>query len=274
MKNLLVRQLLAVFLFSFSISAMAEVSESQTYSFAVVPQQSAQRLAELWQPLFDEVFRLSGVELLFTTAPSIPDFEKRLAEGEYDFAYMNPYHYTVFADQPGYRAFAKSADKQIKGIVVVQKDSEYQTLEDLAGIEMAFPAPKAFAATVLPRSHLANSGTAVQPFYVRTHDSVYLNVAQNNFAAGGGIYRTFNNMPEEVKSQLRVLWESPGYTPHALAHHPRLSNELVAIVQQAFANLANSEQGKSLLANLGISQFEAAEDANWDDVRALGIEGN
>lgn len=181
---------------------------AQTYSFAIVPQQSAQQLAELWQPVFDEIKIQSGIELVFTTAPSIPDFEQRLSEGVYDFAYMNPYHYTVFSEQPGYRAFAKSADTHIQGIVVVHKDSHYQSLEDLNGIEMAFPAPKAFAATVLPLSHLEKAGVDVEPFYVRTHDSVYLNVAQKIFAAGGGIYRTFNNMGDEVRSQLRVLWES------------------------------------------------------------------
>ena len=252
----------------------AQYATAQTYNFAVVPQQSAQQLAQLWQPVFDEIHAQSGIELVFTTAPSIPDFEQRLNDGEYDFAYMNPYHYTVYSQQPGYQAFAKSAGNLIQGIVVVHKDSHYQSLEDLQGIEMAFPAPKAFAATLLPLSHLRNDGIEVEPFYVRTHDSVYLNVAQKLFAAGGGIYRTYNNMAEEVRDELRVLWESPGYTPHALAHHNRIENDHASKVQQAFIDLAISDTGQQLLAKLGIDQFEAAEDANWDDVRALGIKDN
>ncbi|MFT7672206.1 MAG: ABC-type phosphate/phosphonate transport system substrate-binding protein [Gammaproteobacteria bacterium] len=37
-----------------------------------------------------------GFKVNFKTAPNIPTFKKRLAAGEYGFAYMNPYHYTVF----------------------------------------------------------------------------------------------------------------------------------------------------------------------------------
>lgn len=254
-----------------ALASLAPKALAEAYNFAVVPQQSAQQLAKTWQPVFDEVYRLSGVELLFTTAPSIPDFEQRLSEGEYDFAYMNPYHYTVYSGAPGYRAFAKSENKRIKGILVVHQDSPYQSLADLNGQQLAFPAPLAFAATVLPRSHLQQADVTYSPFFVRTHDSVYLNVAQHNFAAGGGIYRTFNNMPEEVKNQLRVLWESPGYTPHALASHPGIPSDDREKISAAFYQLKQTEAGQALLKTLGISGFERAADADWDDVRALNI---
>ena len=64
--------------------------------FGIVPQQAASRLAEDWAPLLAEISRRSGVPLAFRTAPSIPIFEERLGLGDYDLAYMNPYHYVVF----------------------------------------------------------------------------------------------------------------------------------------------------------------------------------
>lgn len=260
-------------LMSLTCSALvcAQVVKAETLTFAVVPQQSAKQLAQVWQPIFNEIYDQTGVKLLFSTAPTIPEFQQRLSEGEYDFAYMNPYHYTVYSANEGYRAFAKSANKKIKGIVVTHKNSPYQTLADLDNLEVAFPAPLAFAATVLPTSHLKNNGVSFKPFYVRTHDSVYLNVSQQIFAAGGGIYRTFNNMPDSVKSELRILWESPGYTPHAFTSHPRINSETLERVQLAFINLENSEKGQALLKKIGFTGIEAAVDADWDDVRSLNI---
>ena len=71
-------------------------ANAETLTFGVVPQQSASKLARLWTPILEQVSREVGVRIEFRTAKDIPTFEQRLASGEYDFAYMNPYHFTVF----------------------------------------------------------------------------------------------------------------------------------------------------------------------------------
>jgi phosphonate transport system substrate-binding protein len=78
-------------------SGAATGSPARSLSFGVVPQQSATELAKAWIPLFNVLSESAGLGLRFATAPSIPIFEQRLAAGEYDLAYMNPYHYTVFS---------------------------------------------------------------------------------------------------------------------------------------------------------------------------------
>ena len=121
---------------------------ADTYTFSIVPQQSASKLARLWTPILAYLSEQSGVTLQFATAKNIPTFEERLAASTYDFAYMNPYHYTVFHRAPGYHAFARQKDKKIKGIVVVRKDSHLDALDALEGSQLAFPSPAAFAASV------------------------------------------------------------------------------------------------------------------------------
>jgi len=156
---------------------------AETVTFSVVPQQSASKLARLWTPIVTYLSEKTGHDVRFTTAKDIPTFEARLAEGQYDFAYMNPYHYTVFSSAPGYSAFARQKDKRIKGIVVVRKDSTLRDMEELEGERLAFPSPAAFAASVLPRSHLRTEGIGFTPQYVSSHDSVYLGVARGLFPA-------------------------------------------------------------------------------------------
>ena len=95
-------------------------NDAPNYSFGIVPQQSASALARTWIPVFNVLAAHSGLGLRFTTAPDIPAFEKRLAAGAYDFAYMNPYHYTVFSLKPGYRAFAHEKGRRLRGLVVVR----------------------------------------------------------------------------------------------------------------------------------------------------------
>ena len=250
----------------------ARAQDPLTLSFGIVPQQSATKLASLWTPICKYLSRQIGYRVVFKTAKDIPTFENRLAAAEYDIAYMNPYHYTVFSTDPGYRAFAKEMDKVIRGIVVVKKYSPYQSIRELAGKTLAFPAPAAFAASVLPRAYFNKSGIEINLKYVNSHDSVYLTVAKGLYAAGGGIKRTFNNMPEATRGQLRILWTTPGYTPHAFAARPRLSVTAVNAVAKALAAMGTDSEGRELLKNLNLRPIGPARDQDWDDVRELGID--
>lgn len=256
----------------FTTLLLAAVSvQAETLTFGIVPQQSAKKLAKKWTPIFRYLSAKTGDQIRFSTARNIPTFEKRLSEGQYDIAYMNPYHYTVFHRAPGYEAFARQKDKKIKGIVVVRKDSPLKTLEELAGQKLAFPSPAAFAASVLPRAQLVNDKIPFKPTYVSSHDSVYLNVSKGLFLAGGGVMRTFNNTDPAVKAQLRVLWATRTYTPHAFAAHPSVDKVVIDRLQKALLGMNDDPEGRALLKTINFKGIQSAENTDWDDVRGLGL---
>lgn len=240
-------------------------------SFGIVPQQSASKLAKLWNPVLSHLSQESGVKIRFATAPNIPTFEKRLAAGEYDFAYMNPYHYVTFHEKVGYQAINKAKDKRIKGIIVTAKNTQYNALKDLNNKTLAFPAPAAFAASILTQSALTRNDVLFTPKYVLSHDSVYRAVAKGIYPAGGGVVRTFKNVSPEIAEQLHILWTSKGYTPHAIASHPRVNKEAIKKIQQAIIDMEKEEKGLKLLKSIKIKGFEKATNNDWDDVRNLHI---
>ena len=245
--------------------------QTPTLRFGIVPQQSATRLASLWVPILEYLGKPAGVRLVFETAPNIPEFERRLFSGQYDLAYMNPYHYTVAHRRPGYQAFAKQQNKRIQGILVVRKDSGITGLAQLSDQPLAFPSPAAFAASILTRANLRQEGIPFHANYVSSHDSVYRSVALGLYPAGGGIYRTFENTAPAIRQQLRVLWESRSYTPHAFAAHPDLAPELVARIKQAMLQMRQDERGAQLLKAINFEGIVTASDREWDDIRALDI---
>ena len=253
-------------------TAPATADAVPSLTFGIVPQQATAVLARHWVPILDEVGRRAGVQIGFRTAPDIPTFEGRLAAGDYDLAYMNPYHYTVYHQSPGYLAFAKERGLRLRGILVVRKDSPVTDIAALRGQPVAFPAPAAFAASILPQAALRQAGIPIEPHFVRSHASVYLGVARGLYPAGGGIERTFENTAPETRDQLRVLWQTREYTPHAFAAHPRVDPLLVRRVRDAMVALADSPAGAALLAAIEFKGIDPATDAQWDDVRALGIE--
>lgn len=244
---------------------------AESFVFGVVPQQSARKLAQAWGPILSYLSEKTGDSYSFATATDIPTFEKRLLEGGYDMAYMNPYHYVVFNEASNYKAFAKQSDKNIVGLIVVNKDSQISQLEDLNNLQVAFPSPAAFAASVLPRAELKRRGINIEPRYVSSHDSVYLNVAKGFFPAGGGIGRTLDNFNPELRQNLKVLWKTQGYTPHAFAALPSVSSDAVLRLQKAMLAMHEDEQGLALLTKIGFNGIDAAVDTDWDDIRALEL---
>ncbi len=245
--------------------------QAREYTFGIVPQQSSAKIARLWGPILANLKESTGIDLKLVTAKDIPTFEKRLSAGEYDFAYMNPYHFTVYNASPGYVAIARQKNKSIRGIMVVRKDSQLTTLEELAGSTLAFPSPAAFAASILTRAEMYASNIPFTPRYVSSHDSVYLAVARGLVPAGGGVVRTFNNTDPAIRDQLRIFWKTPKYTPHAFAAHPDVPSADRQKIQQALAGLDTTEPGRTLLKAINFKGIQIANNENWDDVRALEL---
>jgi phosphonate transport system substrate-binding protein len=184
---------------------------------------------------------------------------------------MNPYHYTVFSKAPGYRAFAREKDRKLVGIIVVAKDSPLREIAELKDKAVVFPAPAAFAASILPRSEFEQKNIPIQAKYVNSHDSVYRGVAQGTFAAGGGIKRTLEAIDPAISSRLRILSSTPAYVPHAFAAHPRVDKVVLDKVSTALFAMNTDETGRQLLEPLSFKGIEAGQDKDWDEVRRLKI---
>lgn len=261
----------AVLMFMLATIASAAPQQQATsiLTIGIVPQQAAGTLAKIWVPTLDFLSKQTGYSLRFATAKDIATFEQRLAAGEYDIAYMNPYHYTVFHRAPGYRVFAKEKDTKLIGIVVVRKEDRYSDLGQLRGQTLAFPSPISFAATLLPQAEFRKLGIPIESKYVASHDSVYLAVARGLYVAGGGIPRTYAQLSPERREKLRVLWNSAEYTPHAFAAHPRISNETVARIKAVMLNMATDPEGAVLLQTLGFKGIVAAQTQEYDNISSM-----
>lgn len=244
-------------------------NKRDTLRLGIVPQQSASKLAAAWGPLAAYLSERTGTGVVFMTTKNIPTFEACLRDGAFDIAYMNPYHYVVFSERSGYRALAHQTDRKLRGLMVVRQDSGVASINDLDGSVIAFPSPGAFGASVVPRAEMLAKGISFTPRYVKSHDSVYRAVAAGLADAGGGVTRTFNSTGQEVRDQLRVVFRTDAYTPHAIATSEAVSDGMRDSLRDALLTLATD--APDLLTPLGMSGFEAATDESWNDVRTLGL---
>lgn len=254
------------------LATPALAQENRTYTFGIVPQQPPSELAKLWTPFLNYLSEKTGYQLVFGTSRGIGPFSERLYDGKYDFSYANPYHYTVAHDRVGYEAIAKRKNVSLRGILVVKADSNIRQVNELDGQDIGFPSETAFAATLVTRAHFNNNNFSITPQYVNSHNAVYRGVINGRFPAGGGVLRTFNNLPEQERDKLKILWTSDDYSAHAFMAHPNVPAEVVEKVQQAMVEMADDKVGKIWLKRIRIPAIEAAKNNEWDDIRKLNLD--
>jgi phosphonate transport system substrate-binding protein len=254
-------------------NADSDTGSSLILKFGVVPQHTPLELASTWIPVTEMLSQALKRKVVFETAPSIQEFEKRLASGAYAFAYVNPFHYVVFHSKPGYEVLAMESDKKLEGIVVAKAGSSISKVEQLKGKKVAFPSPNAFAASVLIQKALNDQlKLEVEPVYVNSHDSVFQNVAAGLFVAGGGVEKTFSELPSETKNQLQVIYRTAKFNPHPIIYLNSLPPQLVQDALKVFLDMAKDPRGKTVLATLKSKGWKTAADKDYDEVRALGAE--
>lgn len=249
---------------------VAATASAETYTFGVVPQFEQRRTFAIWTPILAELGKRTGLSFELVTTPTIPAFEKLYDEGSVDFAYMNPYY--MVENPQGYIPLVRD-NTPIVGILVVRKDSPYKTPADLEGKEVAFPSPNAIGASLLIRADLARQyHVNIIPRYVKSHSSVYLHVAQNLTAGGGGVVKTLEEQKPEVQDVLRVLFTTRSIPSHPVSAHPRVPKKVREAVRDALLAMASTPAGKALLDEIPMSKPVAAHAKDYEPMRGYGLE--
>lgn len=237
--------------------------------FAIAPQQSPRELAKRWGPIIQYISEHSGVPLQFQTAKDIATYQQEMKAGAYDISFINAYNYLALGKEAGYKVFAQEKDAKFVSIILVRKDSPYQTLEELDGKQIAFPGPA--VASRLAYTHLVAKNIRVTPSYVISVDSVYRSVAKGLFPVGQGEMRTFSNMDPEIRDQLRILWSSDPLPSFNFSAHPRVPAASLKKIQQAMLKMGDSPEGQELLKVVNMKGFAAAHDSEYESLRKLKL---
>jgi len=235
-------------------ACLGDAKAAQTHKFDVVPQFTAARIYGSWSPLLQRVGTASGLCFELRVAPSIPEFEQKLLQGEPAFAFVNPYHAVLAHKKQRYAPLLSDGEEMLKGILVVRQDSPIRQLQELQGKTLAFPAPNSFAATLLIRAELAKKKIDTQTQFVKTHSNVYRTVIQGEVAGGGGVNNTLDSELPEVRQQLRVLHETASYYPHPVVTHPSVSPAIRERFFKAFSSLSQDDSGRKMLDAVGINK--------------------
>jgi len=234
-------------------------SPSAKITLSVVPQFTVVSINGTWAPFLERLTELTGVTYELRHYASIREFEEGFLRGETDIAYMNPYHVVMAKRAQGYVPLLRDS-LPLTGILVVRADSKLESVKQLNGTRVAFPSPNAFGAALWMRALLERDGITFMLHYVQTHQNVYRSVLLGATPAGGAIRSTLAREPDDVRSKLRILYETPPVAAHALAAHPRVPRAITNSLLAAMAAMEeDAEKDRKFLAAIGIEHPVVAD---------------
>ncbi|MBN2797754.1 MAG: phosphate/phosphite/phosphonate ABC transporter substrate-binding protein [Deltaproteobacteria bacterium] len=252
-------------------------SDTVEVVLGVHPLHNPKHLHEVFGPLTDYLTdAIPNTRFRLEASRSYAAFDEKLYAGRFDFALPNPYQ-TVRSLSRGYSVFGKMAnDEDFRGIILVRRDSGIREVSDLRGAAIAYPAPTALAATMMPQLFLQEHGLRVmeeaEVRYVGSQESSMLSVFLGETAAAATWpppWRALCKERPEVAEALEVRWETESLPNNGLVVRDDVPAALTRRVATALFDLHNHPEGRAILERMELSRFEPATDATYAPVRSF-----
>ena len=250
-------------------------STVKEYIFGVHPQRNPKKLRAVFGPLVKYLNNhVSGANLVFEASRNFAAYDEKQAARQFDFALPNPYG-TVKGIESGYRVFSKMGNEgDLRGLILVRRDSAIKTVADLKGKTLSFPGPTALAATLLTKYFLYNQGlnvnTDFKSIYVGSMESSLTNIYRGNVAAGTAYppaWRDFIKSQPQAAAQLKVIWETDTMPDVSLMARDDVPQELVDRIAQALFSMHKNKEGQAVLASMDLGMFKPASNEDYAPVR-------
>lgn len=249
-------------------------NQQKTYILGIHPLHNPQKLFEVFNPLVEYLSKETGTNIKVEASKDYPSYDKKLASEAFDFGLPNPfqtinsfnYHYEVI-NQVG------STDL-FRGTILVRKDSDINAIEDLKGKSIAYPAPTALAATMMPQYFLQTNGlnlkTDTKTHYVGSQESSMMNVYLKKTAAAATWPIPWIDLQKnkpKIASQLKVAWQTSTLPNNSFTYHKnKVPKELANKIRNLLANLHTHAEGIQLLKRMNIEQIHLASNQTYQPV--------
>lgn len=245
--------------------------------FSSIPEGSRATQDEKYDVLLDHLETTLGKEIEFLPVSDYAALVLAMKGKKVDFAYFGPKSYVDAANLANAKAVALETDEEgnpgYKGIIIVQKDSEFNSIEDLKGKKFAFTDPSSTSGTLVPKVHFSKIGINPDEYF---SDVIFSGSHQGSVKTLllGKVDAVSTNDIDFIRGveaglwkndDVRILWTSeliPG-SPFAVR------GDLDQGLQDSIKTALTSFDDKEALKRMGIGAIIEADDSTYDSIRDI-----
>ena len=240
---------------------------------AILPDENASELIKVNQDLkvYLEDKLNKKIKLIVTTDYSSMIEAMRFKRIE--LAYFGALSYVMAKSKVDIEAFAAQMKKgsiMYHGVIIANKKSGINKIEDIKGKNMAFGDHASTSSHLIPRALLlTNVGLDIDdytPHYLGAHDAVAVNVQNGNADAGGLSKKIFEHLVERgiiSLEKVKVIAVSSPFPNYPWTMQSYLNSELKEKIRKAFLELRDP----AILKPLKADGFLPVTDKDYEIVR-------
>ena len=215
-----------------AISLSAEV-----LSFGAISTVNNNIMKKKLKPLMKYISKTISKDLKFKTGFDYTDTINKFKNGEYDLGFIGPSPYVIATDTD------VSSLKIIVGLnnkcngnfhssIIVKKDSDIETLQDLKGKTFAFGSPQSTLSYFMPMNLLKNQGIdkeLSEYVFLGKHDKVAKNVIIGKYDAGG----IKGSVAKKYSKYLKIIANTRHVPDFLIVANKNMPDAMVAKIREA-----------------------------------------
>ena len=261
----------------------SSVSESTQLKVAVAAIISPKETFVYYRQLLDYIGQRMGREIQFIQRKTYGEINELLAKGQIDLAFICSGPYVVGKEKYGFQLVATPEVQNshfYHSYLIINKTSEFRTLEDLRGRVFAFTDPDSNSGKLVPTYWLWQMGETAETFFEKTiytysHDNAILAVAKglvDGAAVDGLIWEYYNNKNSLFTSKTLIIRKSEPYGIPPMVASNSISSELMTKIRILLFSMHQDPQGKAILKELMIDKFILPKDKWYNSIRKINLE--
>ena len=265
------------------------LSESDQLKVAVAAIISPKETFIYYRQLLDYIGNKMGREIQFIQRKTYGEINEMLGKNQIDLAFVCSGPYVEGKEKHGFQLVATPEVQNshfYHSYLIVNKASEFRTLEDLRGRVFAFTDPDSNTGKLVPTFWVSELGEQPEGFFSKTiytysHDNSILAVAKSlvdGAAIDGLIWEYYHRKNPVFTSQTRIIRKSEPYGIPPIVASSAMTYELMSKFRGILFSMHEDPKGQAILSELMIDRFIAPNDQWYDSIRkinlALSTQGN
>ena len=228
-----------------------------------------------YQPLLSKMSALLKINVELVQSTDYSGILKLFLERKIDMGILNSFSYIQIAREARLIPMAKrviGGKGYYQSYIIANSESDIKRLDDLKGKVFAFSDPNSTTGHLLPRIILQkNSINPEKDFkgvlFIGHHDSIILAIANKTADAGAVASYMFDCYDTRITKKIRIIDRSEPIPLGPLVVRLDLGKEWIDRIRRFFLSLDESEEGRGLLREAGLSAFTDVQDSEYDIIR-------
>jgi len=266
-----------------NIAPKNNTEQSRVLRMGLVPFETGEELLKDMQPLIDVIEKGMDMEVQPTVAADYTGVVEAFKNKQLDIAFLSPAAYVLAKQEADVRILLKSqrdGSAFYYGAIIVHRDSDIHSLDDLKGKRFAFGDPISTSGHIFARKMMLEAGITPEKdfekfIYAGSHDATILSVLNRKVDAGAtyaddidgksSAWKRFLEPKDQEK--IRVLKYTAPIPSDTISVSQSFSQEQSTRLSKVLVDFTNSEEGHALIKKL--YKFDGYVEATDDDYKSV-----